>query len=69
MGRQKTIWIDEETWKKLEIMEGDSVSGKIKRCIRTHNIEQEVLEDALRRQIAILKIALLENNISGWWED
>lgn len=69
MGRQKTIWIDEETWMKLEMMDGDSISGKIKRCIRSHDLAQEAMEDALRKQIALLKYTLIQNKIQGWWND
>jgi len=59
MGRQKTLWIDEECWTKLEMMEGDSISAKVRRCIEEHNVADGARVDALKRQIARLE-AMLE---------
>lgn len=69
MGRQQTLWIDEESWKKLERMEGDSVSQKVRVCIKSHGIDSKVIEDALRRQILALKTELKLRKIDGWWND
>ena len=69
MGRQKTLWIDEICWKKLENMEGDSVSEKVRVCIKSHGIDSKVIEDALRRQIMALKLELKNAKIDGWWND
>lgn len=51
MGRQKTLWIDEETWAKLEAMEGDSVSGKVRRAIKMVDTTDDAVQMALRKQI------------------
>ena len=55
MGRQKTLWIDEETWEKLEAMEGDSVSGKVRRAIKMVDQNDDAVQEALRKQIKHLK--------------
>jgi len=54
MGRQKTLWIDEACWKKLETMEGDSISAKVRKCIEEHDVADGARVDALRMQIARL---------------
>ena len=58
MGRQKTLWIDEETWAKLEAMEGDSVSGKVRRAIKMVNTTDDAVQMALRKQIDKLEAIL-----------
>lgn len=60
MGRQKTLWIDEDCWKKLESMEGDSISQKVRMCIKSHDVATGALEVALRRQIETLKAEVEE---------
>tara|TARA_R110001606_G_C15362731_1_gene648699 strand:- start:714 stop:911 length:198 start_codon:yes stop_codon:yes gene_type:complete len=55
MGRQKTLWIDEECWAKLEQMEGDSVSDKVRRAINAVNVADDARVLALRKQIAKLE--------------
>jgi len=55
MGRQKTLWIDEECWAKLEQMEGDSVSSKVRRAIKTVDVANDAKEMALRKQIERLE--------------
>ncbi len=55
MGRQKTLWIDEDCWAKLEMMEGDSISAKVRRCIEEHDVADGARVDALKRQIAALE--------------
>ncbi len=59
MGRQKTLWIDEDCWRKLEQMEGDSISGKVRTAIMSHELDREAQVSALKRQIAILDEELL----------
>ena len=54
MGRQKTLWIDEDCWRKLEQMEGDSISGKVRTAIMSHELDREAQVQALKRQIASL---------------
>lgn len=55
MGRQKTLWIDEDCWRKLEQMEGDSISGKVRTAIMTHELDREAQVQALKKQIDLLK--------------
>jgi ubiquinone biosynthesis protein UbiJ len=55
MGRQKTLWIDEDCWAKLEQMEGESISGKVRTAIMSHEIDREAQVQALKRQIAHLE--------------
>lgn len=76
MGRQKTLWIDEACWKKLEQMGDDPVSAKVRRCIMQHEVEMEDLVQrgvdhimALKRQIEVLKVALNEAKVPGWWNE
>lgn len=56
MGRQKTLWIDEDCWKKLEMMEGDSISQKVRECINQYDLATGAQIEALRRQIAVLNL-------------
>jgi len=58
MGRQKTLWIDEDCWAKLEQMEGDSISGKVRTAIMSHEMDREAQVQALKRQIANLEATL-----------
>ena len=58
MGRQKTLWIDEECWAKLEQMEGDSVSSKVRRAIKMVDVADDAKEMALRKQIERLESIL-----------
>jgi len=66
MGRQKTLWIDEECWTKLEQMEGDSVSDKVRRCIKQADTANDALQQALRRRIKYLEDKLKS---VGWKGD
>ena len=52
------MWIDEETWAKLEAMEGDSVSGKVRRAIKMLDTTDDAVQMALRKQIENLKAIL-----------
>lgn len=69
MGRQKTLWINEDCWQKLEAMEGDSLSEKVRRCIMQHDQHSEDLIEALYRQVKALKGALNEAKVPGWWNE
>jgi len=67
MGRQKTLWIDEACWEKLEEMGDDPVSAKIRRAIMQHDVNLEDMVQrgldhilALRKQRDSLKKALKE---------
>lgn len=76
MGRQKTLWIDEECWEKLEEMGDEPTSRKIRRCILMLDLDKEeeictlrVRVNALRAQINALKNELMKRKIDGWWND
>lgn len=69
MGRQKTLWIDEESWKKLEEMGDDAISKKVRRCIMSHDLHSEAMIEALYRQVKALKDALKEAKVQGWWNE
>ena len=69
MGRQKTLYIDEECWSKLEAMGDDPLSHKVRRCIMLHDSAVEARIEALRTQIDNLKVVLIEHDIDGWWMD
>ena len=49
------MWIDEECWAKLEQMEGDSVSSKVRRAIKMVDVADDAKEMALRKQIERLE--------------
>ena len=49
------MWIDEECWAKLEQMEGDSVSSKVRRAIKRIDVANDAKEMALRKQIERLE--------------
>ena len=65
MGRQKTLWIDEDCWRKLEQMEGDSISGKVRTAIMSHELDREAQVQALKRQIAPLEKTIESMNKTG----
>ena len=76
MGRQKTLWIDEACWEKLEEMGDDPVSAKVRRAIMQHDVDLEEMVQlglnhimALKTQIESLKKVLIDENIDGWWMD
>jgi len=58
MGRQKTIWINEDRNAKIEQIVGDSVSEKIGMCIDAYQVDNEMLTVALRAQIRYLKLLM-----------
>lgn len=76
MGRQKTLYIDEACWEKLEQMGDDPLSHKVRRCIMQHDVDLEDLVQrgvnhimALKTQIESLKKVLIDEEIDGWWMD
>lgn len=76
MGRQKTLYIDEACWEKLEQMGDDPLSHKVRRCIMQHDVDLEDMVQrglnhimALKTQIESLKKVLIDENIDGWWMD
>jgi len=76
MGRQKTLYIDEACWEKLEQMGDDPLSHKVRRCIMQHDVNLEDMVQrgvnhilALKTQIENLKVVLIEAEIDGWWMD
>lgn len=76
MGRQKTLYIDEACWEKLEQMGDDPLSHKVRRCIMQHDVHMEEMVQrgvdhimALKTQIDHLKQVLIDSNIDGWWMD
>jgi len=76
MGRQKTLWIDEACWEKLEEMGDDPTSAKVRRAIMQHdsNLEKRIELDAqyihaLKKQVQTLKAALNEAKVPGWWNE
>jgi len=58
MGRQHTTWISDETWTKLENIEGDSVSEKIRNAIDQADPDREMVFKAKLRQLGRAKDAL-----------
>ena len=76
MGRQKTLYIDEACWEKLEQMGDDPLSHKVRRCIMQHDVNMEEMVQrgvdhimALKTQIEHLKQVLIDSEIDGWWMD
>lgn len=76
MGRQKTLYIDEACWEKLEQMGDDPLSHKVRRCIMQHDVDLEEMVQrglnhimALKTQIDNLKTVLIDSDIDGWWMD
>lgn len=76
MGRQKTLYIDEACWEKLEQMGDDPLSHKVRRCIMQHDVDLEEMVQrglnhimALKTQIESLKKVLIDEDIDGWWMD
>jgi hypothetical protein len=51
MGRQHTTWISDETWRKLDNIEGESVSEKIRNAIDQADPDREMALNAKLRQL------------------
>ena len=60
MGRQHTTWISDETWDKLQNIEGKSVSNKIAIAIKQADPDQQMIINARMRQLAAAKSYLRE---------
>ena len=60
MGRQHTTWISDETWDKLQNIEGNSVSNKIAIAIKQADPDQQMIINARMRQLAAAKSYLRE---------
>lgn len=58
MGRQHTTWISDENWKKLDNIEGNSVSAKIGRAIEQADPDREMAFNAKMRQLDRAREAL-----------
>jgi hypothetical protein len=58
MGRQHTTWISDESWTKLQNIEGDSVSEKIRNAINAADPDREFRREAEMRQLGRAKDAL-----------
>ena len=73
MGRQKTLWINEACWEKLEQMDGDSVSDKVRRCIMDMDADHDMLIEAKNSRIQALKkqVKILRDLLKsvGWKGD
>jgi hypothetical protein len=74
MGRQKTLWIDEECWAKLESMGEGSISSKVRRAIKEHSgVHEEELTaalatiEALRKQIKSYQAVVRDGEEVQWW--
>jgi hypothetical protein len=58
MGRQHTTWISDETWRKLDNIDGDSISEKIRNAIEQADPDREMAFNAKMRQLGRAKDAL-----------
>lgn len=62
MGRQHTTWISEETWKKLDNIDGDSVSDKIRNAIDKVDPDREMMINSEMRRLSRLVDAMKRIN-------
>ena len=60
MGRQHTTWISDETWNRLQNIEGDSVSKRISNAVKQADPDQHMIQKANMRQLAAAKRYLRE---------
>lgn len=58
MGRQHTTWISDESWDKLQNIDGDSVSERIRNAIEQADPDREMVFKAKLRQLGRAKDAL-----------
>ena len=58
MGRQHTTWISDETWDRLENIEGDSVSKRIANAVKQADPDREMVIKAKLRQLERARQAL-----------
>jgi hypothetical protein len=69
-GRQLTIYLDDETWKKLKDLPfGNSRSDKIRYCIRQMDPAMAVHHEALLLKTASMEAFLQDNPAIDelWW--
>jgi hypothetical protein len=62
MGRQHTTWISNETWTKLENIEGNSVSERIRNAIDQVDPDREMVIKAEMRRLNRLVEAMKRIN-------
>ena len=62
MGRQHTTWISDETWDRLQNIEGDSVSKRIANAVKQADPDREMVLNAEMRRLARLVDAMKNIN-------
>jgi 2-oxo-4-hydroxy-4-carboxy--5-ureidoimidazoline (OHCU) decarboxylase len=62
MGRQHTTWISDETWDRLQNIEGDSVSKRIANAVKQADPDREMVINAEMRRLARLVKAMKNIN-------
>lgn len=62
MGRQHTTWISDETWDRLENIEGDSVSKRIANAVKQADPDREMVINAEMRRLSRLVDAMKNIN-------
>lgn len=58
MGRQHTTWISDETWDRLQNIEGDSVSKRIANAVKQADPDREMVLNAEMRRLSRLVDAM-----------
>ena len=58
MGRQHTTWISDETWDRLQNIEGDSVSKRIANAVKQADPDREMVLNAEMRRLSRLVEAM-----------
>lgn len=58
MGRQHTTWISDETWDRLQNIEGDSVSKRIANAVEQADPDREMVLNAEMRRLSRLVEAM-----------
>ena len=62
MGRQHTTWISDETWDRLQNIEGDSVSKRIANAVEQADPDREMVINAEMRRLSRLVDAMKNIN-------
>lgn len=62
MGRQHTTWISDETWDRLQNIEGDSVSKRIANAVKQADPDREMVLNAEMRRLSRLVDAMKNIN-------
>lgn len=62
MGRQHTTWLSDDTWKKLDNIEGGSVSEKIRNAIEKVDPDREMMINSEMRRLSRLVEAMKRIN-------